>query len=300
MHYYKFNIGDYSSHTSRLSLLEDLAYRRLIDLYYLNEKPFAGSVREIAREIGMLDQTGDVEYVLNKFFTLQDGSFYHKRIEKELSEYKNKKDLAKKAGKASGEARRRKSNKTKETNGRSADVQQTFNGCSTDVHNKSNGRSTDVQQTFNGNDENVQPTINHKPITNNQIDKDTNVSCEASFTLVAQSESKRLMSEQIKSIFDYWVFVMNKNPKLTMLSDSRAKKIGARIKQGYSVDIIKRAIDNCSRTPHNMGLNDNNKLYNDIELICRNSEKLESFLTEPVQRVSLQQRTASMDWGHEI
>jgi len=35
MHYYQFNIGDYASHTRHLSDLEDLAYRRLLDAYYL-------------------------------------------------------------------------------------------------------------------------------------------------------------------------------------------------------------------------------------------------------------------------
>ncbi|NDH69342.1 MAG: DUF1376 domain-containing protein, partial [Gammaproteobacteria bacterium] len=33
MHYYQFHIGDYKSHTHHLSLLEDLAYRRLLDFY---------------------------------------------------------------------------------------------------------------------------------------------------------------------------------------------------------------------------------------------------------------------------
>jgi len=43
MHYFNFNIGDYASHTRHLSLMEDLAYRRLIDAYYLAEKPFTGT-----------------------------------------------------------------------------------------------------------------------------------------------------------------------------------------------------------------------------------------------------------------
>ena len=39
MHYYSFNIGDYASHTRHLTAIEDLAYRRLLDLYYLHEQP---------------------------------------------------------------------------------------------------------------------------------------------------------------------------------------------------------------------------------------------------------------------
>ncbi len=68
MHYFQFNIGDYASHTSRLTPLEDLAYRRMLDLYYLNEQPLNGCVTDVAREIGLSDHAGSVEYVLSKFF----------------------------------------------------------------------------------------------------------------------------------------------------------------------------------------------------------------------------------------
>ena len=40
MHFYSFNIGDYASHTRHLTPMEDLAYRRLLDIYYLHEQPF--------------------------------------------------------------------------------------------------------------------------------------------------------------------------------------------------------------------------------------------------------------------
>ena len=51
MHYYNFHIGDYVTHTKHLTLLEDLAFRRLLDHYYLHEEPI--KQREIARQIGM-------------------------------------------------------------------------------------------------------------------------------------------------------------------------------------------------------------------------------------------------------
>lgn len=290
MHYYKFNIGDYSSHTSRLSLMEDLAYRRLIDLYYLNEKPFEGSIKNIAREIGMIEHTEEVEYVLHKFFSQEDECFYHKRIEKELAEYKGKKDKAKKAGKASGEARRKKSLQKKELNGRSTDVQL-----------KTNGRSTDVRVEFNKNHENVEPTINHKPLTTNHKpieDIDPNGSCEASFTL---TEYKPPAFEyEIQEIFDYWCFIMKKNPKVAKLTKKRSDLIKARLKEGYEAEAIKQAIVNCSHIPHNMGDNENRKQYNGIELICRNAEKLEYFINPQVEyrsrpRTSLAGSSVNLD-----
>jgi len=53
MHYFQFNIGDYASHTRHLSLLEDLAYRRLLDLYYLKDGELFGDEADVARQIGM-------------------------------------------------------------------------------------------------------------------------------------------------------------------------------------------------------------------------------------------------------
>jgi len=130
MHYYQFNIGDYKSHTSGLSLIEDIAYRRLLDLYYLNERPFNGCSIDVAREIGMREHLEDVEYVLNKFFPGDgEGSWINKRAEEEIRAYRMKKKTAAAAGRASGKAR----------------------------------RSKGIERAFDS----VEPTIKHKPITNN-------------------------------------------------------------------------------------------------------------------------------------
>jgi uncharacterized protein YdaU (DUF1376 family) len=143
MHFYNFNIGDYTSHTRGLSLLEDLAYRRLIDDYYLNERPFNGCSTTVARSIGMLDQLNEVEYVLCRFFVKEGDFFVHKRIENDLLEYKKRIEQSSKAGKASAQSRKNK-------------------GVSTTVQQNSNDRSTTVQRPFN------QPvTSNQEPIIKN-------------------------------------------------------------------------------------------------------------------------------------
>jgi hypothetical protein len=53
MRFYPFHVGDYLSHTRHLSLLEDLAYRRMLDAYYLHEQALVGTPAEIARAIGL-------------------------------------------------------------------------------------------------------------------------------------------------------------------------------------------------------------------------------------------------------
>ena len=88
MHYFQFNIGDYASHTSRLSPIEDLAYRRMLDLYYLNEQPLSGCVIDVARELGLSEYENEVKYILTKFFTETETGFSQKRIDLEIKKYK--------------------------------------------------------------------------------------------------------------------------------------------------------------------------------------------------------------------
>jgi uncharacterized protein YdaU (DUF1376 family) len=128
MHYFQFHIGDYKSHTHHLTVIEDIAYRRLLDHYYLHEAPI--KQRDIARQIGMRDHEQEVLSVLNEFFVSTEEGFINARADRAIAEYHGKKEQASKAGKASAERR-------------------------------SNARSTDVQPTTN-----QEPlTTNQKPIT---------------------------------------------------------------------------------------------------------------------------------------
>ena len=132
MNFYPFHIGDYAAHTRNLSLLEDLAYRRLLDAYYLAEQPFNGSPTDVAREIGMRDQVAEVEYILTKFFERDGDLWRNKRADQEIAKYQEKQAKASKAGKASAERR---------LNAGSTDVGKT----STDVDKSGNGRATNQE-----------------------------------------------------------------------------------------------------------------------------------------------------------
>lgn len=136
MHYYNFHIGDYKSHTYHLTAIEDLAYRRLLDLYYMSEKPIISD--DAARIIGMREHGQDVLHVLLEFWEETPDGFINKRADAEIAGYYAKLEQASAAGKASAAKR-------------------ALNGSSTTVQHQFNDRSTDVQ-----------PTNNRKPITNNQ------------------------------------------------------------------------------------------------------------------------------------
>ena len=118
MHYYQFNIGDYASHTRHLNPIEDIAYRRLLDIYYLHERPLNECYTVVARQINMREYENEVNDVLNEFFQLIDGGWVNQRADKEISHFKAKIEQASRAGKASAERR---------SNARSTDVQPTNN-----------------------------------------------------------------------------------------------------------------------------------------------------------------------------
>ena len=106
MHFYSFNIGDCISHTKHLSDMEDLAYRRLLDLYYLHEQALNENVTLVARKINMKDNEPEVQVVLEEFFILEAGKGWtNPRADQEIGKYKSKVLAASRAGRASALAR---------------------------------------------------------------------------------------------------------------------------------------------------------------------------------------------------
>ena len=139
MNYYSFHIGDYASHTRHLTLFEDLAYRRLLDLYYLHERPLNECSTTVARLINMRENESEIAMILREFFELIPGVGYvNRRADAEIARFHGKVESASRAGKASAERR-------------------------------GNKRSTDVQRMFNDRSTDVQPTNNQEPITNISI-----------------------------------------------------------------------------------------------------------------------------------
>lgn len=103
MNFYPFHIGDYAAHTRHLSFMEDLAYRRLIDQYYLDECPLKGEPSLIARRIGMSDYSSDVQYILETFFEKEEDLWVSKRCDGEIAKYRLKADSARNANRIKSE-----------------------------------------------------------------------------------------------------------------------------------------------------------------------------------------------------
>lgn len=100
MHYYQFNIGDHASLTNHLNEIEDIAYRRMKDLYYLHESPLPDDIDEIARRIRMRTHTESIALVLREFFDLTDDGYRCPIIDEAIRKYHAKSDKARASAKA--------------------------------------------------------------------------------------------------------------------------------------------------------------------------------------------------------
>ena len=108
MNYYPFHVGDYAAHTSHLDPLEDLAYRRMLDLYYLRECALPHDPAEVARLIRMRGNVAEVTAMLREFFAEIEGGWANGRCDEEILRMQDKQRKAKASAEASVAARRAK------------------------------------------------------------------------------------------------------------------------------------------------------------------------------------------------
>jgi uncharacterized protein YdaU (DUF1376 family) len=105
--WYKFHLGDYITHTTHLSDAEDLAYRRLLDLYYMSEKPIPLDTQAVSRKIRLdLDIT---ESVLSEFFEITDEGYQNIRCDAEIAKYQHQVATNRSLGKRGGRPKKTES-----------------------------------------------------------------------------------------------------------------------------------------------------------------------------------------------
>jgi uncharacterized protein YdaU (DUF1376 family) len=105
--WYKFHLGDYITHTTHLSDAEDLAYRRLLDLYYMSEAPIPLNTELVARKIRLdLDIT---ESVLDEFFEKTESGYFNYRCDAEIAKYQAQCNTNRQLGKRGGRPKKTES-----------------------------------------------------------------------------------------------------------------------------------------------------------------------------------------------
>jgi len=141
MHYYKYHIGDNLLNTIGLSMIEEGAYRRLVDMYYAKgslPKDFAVLCR-LVRVVKKAEMDA-VRFVLAEFFEETDDGYINRQVDESLEEASDKSDKARKMV----EARWNKKNS----------------------NTTSNTRSNTTSNTRSNTTSNTRSNTIHKPITN--------------------------------------------------------------------------------------------------------------------------------------
>lgn len=85
MHYYQFSIGDYRAATAHLSNEEDLAYRRLLDMYYDTEQKIPLDTQWVARRLRL--DAHVVRDVLSDMFVQHEDGWFHARCADVIEQY---------------------------------------------------------------------------------------------------------------------------------------------------------------------------------------------------------------------
>lgn len=85
-HFYSWFPGDYLRDTGHLSMIEDAAYRRLLDAYYMTERVSANAevLLRVCRAIDE-EEKAAVHKVAAEFFEIREGFLFHEKVEHEIA-----------------------------------------------------------------------------------------------------------------------------------------------------------------------------------------------------------------------
>lgn len=113
MNYVERHFGDWARDTAHLSMLEDGAYNRLCDLYYVRETPLPADLAGCCRLVRAVSkpERDAVKSVLAEFFYSTDEGWRHKRCDQEIERFRTK------SGKASASAKARWSAQPSQSDG---------------------------------------------------------------------------------------------------------------------------------------------------------------------------------------
>ena len=94
-----------------------------------------------------------------------------------------------------------------------------------------------------------------------------------------RAKADQVLQEDVQKVYEYWLAEMRPGrTRVPALDDRRRLKVAAAI---YDYGIIEclRAIDGCGASDFHMGRNKANNRYDDLELIFRDQDHVERFLS---------------------
>ena len=246
MHYYKFNIGDFDKITRHLSPLERGLFRDLLDMYISKEKPIISDLPKLQRLLCVKSKAEKdaLQNVLDDYFDLTEAGFCSEFCQSILDDTLQKADISRENGKKGGRPSKADSNQSQ-----SHDVANTKPNQS-DVKADKNLEKTQTKPSENPNES--------YPYTHNPL---------------PTTQKKNKYANEVAEVFEFWITTFAKDKNKTKLSDVRKRKIIQRLDDGFTLDDIKTAIVNCSKSEYHTAGG-----FTDIELICRDEQHFERFL----------------------
>jgi uncharacterized protein YdaU (DUF1376 family) len=184
MYYYQFHIGDYRADTAHLSNDEDLAYRRLLDMYYDLEKPIPTDTEWVSRRLRLDSQV--VLRVLKDFFLLQDDGWFHGRCHEVIEQYHSMAEKNRENGRRGGRPKR---------------TQSDTDGNQLETNSQPDGKATSNQEPI---------TNNHKPLTTVERTRATRLPTDWQPTpemieFCANERPELQVKDVVNSFRDYWI-----------------------------------------------------------------------------------------------
>jgi uncharacterized protein YdaU (DUF1376 family) len=211
VNYYEHHLGDYLRDAGHLTFIEDAAYRRLIDAYYIQEKPLPPDVRECQKlaRCQTAKERKAVAYVLAKFFVQNDDGFHQKRCDEVIADY-HESEPEREAKKANDKERQRRARDRRRRlyeELRKHGITPNFNATTRELEDQLS-RVTVTEQPCDGHDESHEasrvttrlPTP-HSPLPNN---KSKNPQPPLKGADVAQSRSERKPRSVTDASLDAW------------------------------------------------------------------------------------------------
>jgi len=101
-----------------------------------------------------------------------------------------------------------------------------------------------------------------------------NTSCSSS----PSSPPGDTVADKVRQVFAHYRVYHPKAHPDPQPDSKEWRLVVARLKEGYAVETLKKAIDGCHLTPYNLGQNERGQKYLSLELILRNSSNVSRFM----------------------
>jgi hypothetical protein len=105
-------------------------------------------------------------------------------------------------------------------------------------------------------------------------------------TIIDNNEKNEKNKKECQEVFDYYGNVFSGLYSRLTLTVRRKNLICDRLEHGYSVDQIKKAINNIRTSSFHCGENDKGLFYASIEFLCKDDEHLENWINHRITKGS--------------